>query len=173
MIEVDGFVPKSEVDTVYLSGPYYLVPDGLVGADAYAVIREVLAATDTVAIASVRSGEIQRTMMFEPKGNAMLGTVLRSTDQVRDPSDLVQSIKDIKVTKNMLDLAKHIVEARLASFDPRKLKHAAKKRRKVPDASELVRSRTGGNVINLMDALRRSYRNQKNSDQAKEPRRKA
>jgi non-homologous end joining protein Ku/predicted HicB family RNase H-like nuclease len=174
MIEVEGFVPKSGVDSVYLSNPYYLVPNGLAGDDAYAVIREVIAATGTVAIASVRAGEVERMMTLEPRGNAMLATVLRSTDEVRDPSDLVQSIRDIKVTKDMLDLAKHIVEARFAAFDPQKFKHAAKKRRKVPEKSELALFRRGGNVIDLAEALRRSLRGNKNTGQdASKPRRKA
>jgi non-homologous end joining protein Ku/predicted HicB family RNase H-like nuclease len=175
MIEIEGFVPKSGVDGVYLSNPYYLVPGGLVGDDAYAVIREVIAATDTVAIASVRAGEVERMMILEPRGNAMLATVLRSTDEVRDPSDLVRSIRDIKVTKHMLDLAKHIVEAKSASFDPRKLEHMTKKRRKGPAEPKRASSRTGGNVIDLIDALRRSYRDEKSTgrDASSEPRRKA
>jgi non-homologous end joining protein Ku/predicted HicB family RNase H-like nuclease len=174
VIEVKGFVPKSGVDSVYLSNPYYLVPDGLVGDDAYAVVREVIAATGTVAIASVRAGEAERMVTLEPRGNAMLATVLRSTDEVRDPSELVQSIRDIKVTKDMIDLAKHIVEAKSAAFDPSKFQHAAKKRRKVPEKSELTPSHAGANVIDLMDALRRSLRANKATGQdASEPRRKA
>lgn len=173
-IEIDRFVPKNGVDTVYMSSPYYLVPDGLVGEDAYAVIRETLAATNTIAVASVRAGEIEGTMTLEPRGNAMLATILRSTDKVRDPSDLLQSIRKVKITGDILDLAKHIVEAKSASFDPRKIKHISKKRRKIPDEREQARSRSGGNVIDLMDALRRSIRDKQTSNQdASVPRSKA
>jgi DNA end-binding protein Ku len=39
-IEIDEFVPRQEIDDLYLNNPYYLMPDGGVGQQAFAVIRE-------------------------------------------------------------------------------------------------------------------------------------
>ena len=52
-IEIDEFVPRREIDDLYLVRPYYIVPDGKVGHDAYAVIRETIRSLDKVAIARV------------------------------------------------------------------------------------------------------------------------
>ncbi|MDI4232908.1 toxin-antitoxin system HicB family antitoxin [Bradyrhizobium sp. 31Argb] len=172
-IEIDRFVAKNEIDPVYLSNAYYLVPE-VVGSDAFAVIREAMTATNKVALARIGGNEFEHTMAVEPHRTGMVATMLRSADQVRDPSDLFHSIRDVKVTKDMIDLAKHIVEQKAATFDPRKLKHAPKKRKKVSDQPELVLSRTRGNVIDLMDALRRSARGKSATNpDAGAPRRKA
>lgn len=173
-IEIDHFV-SNEIDRVYFSNAYYVVPDGAVGADAFAVIRETMRAVKKVALARIVGENFEYAIALEVREAGMVATLLRAADQVRDPSDLFRSVRDVKVSKDMLDLAKHIVEAMKAPFDPRKLKHAPKKRKKVSDQKpKLALSRTGGNVIDLMDALRRSVRGNKTAGQdATKPRRKA
>jgi non-homologous end joining protein Ku/predicted HicB family RNase H-like nuclease len=172
-IEIDHFV-SNEIDRVYFSNAYYLVPDGAVGADAFAVIRETMRAVKKVALARIVGENFEYAIALEVREVGLVATLLRAADQVLDPSDLFRSVRDVKVTKDMLDLAKHIVEAMKAPFDPRKL-HAPKKRKKVSDQEpKLALSRTGGNVIDLMDALRRSARSNKTTAQgASKPRRKA
>lgn len=170
VIEIEQFMSKHEIDPSYLSNSYYIVPDGFVGHDAYAVIREAMKATGKVALAWVRSSEFEYAMAVEARDNGMLATVLRAADQMRNPDDLFQSIQPVKVTKDMIELAKHIVQAKTASFDPNKLKH--RKRLKVLDEGPV--SGSSGNVINLMDALRRSIRPKPTPDHDKAaPRRKA
>jgi non-homologous end joining protein Ku/predicted HicB family RNase H-like nuclease len=171
VIEIERFVAKSEIDRVYFSNCYFLVPDGVVGHDAYAVIRETIAATNTVALARID----ERVVAIEPRGTGMVATTLWSADQVRDPSDLFQSVQAIKVSKDMIDLATHIVQAKAGPFDPRKLGQGPKKRKNASDEQpKLPFSRARGNVIDLMDALRRSTSNKKDAVQdAGAPRRKA
>lgn len=170
-IEIEHFVAKNEIDSIYFSNSYFLVPDGAVGHDAFAVIRATIAATKTVAIARV--GE--HTIAIEPRGPGMVATIVRSADQVRDPSELFRSIQNIKISKDMIDLATHIVDQKMAPFDPHKLGSAAKKRKKTSmKQPELPLVRTGGNVIDLMDALRRSTRRKRTANQdTGAPRRKA
>src|SRR3979490_1217169 len=50
-IDIDEFVPRSEIDDLYLVRPHYIVPDGKVGYDAYAVIRETIRSLDKVPLA--------------------------------------------------------------------------------------------------------------------------
>lgn len=168
-IEIESFVKSNEIEREYCAASYYLVPQGAVGHDAYAVIREVMAATKFTAIASL--GE--HTLALEPRGVGLVATLLRNTDQVRDPSELFQSIADVKITKDMLDLATHIVMARTAAFDPAKLKAAPKKRRKIVEKQSKLSLPRGDNVIDLMEALRRSNRQSTPDRESGAPRRKA
>lgn len=171
VIEIERFVAKNEIDPVYLSNSYFLVPDGVVGHDAYAVIRETIAATKTVGLARV--GE--HAIAIEPRATGMVATILRKVDQVRDPSDLFQQIQNVKVTEDMIDLAKHIVQSMTTTFDPHKFGQVRKKREKAPEKEpKRPRFRAGGNVIDLMEALRRSIRRERPTKRnAGAPRRKA
>jgi len=117
-IEIDEFVPKTDIDNRYLIRPYYLVPDGKVGHDAFAVIRETIRTMDKVAIGRVVLTNREHIVALEPLGKGLMGTLLRYPYEVRNEKDYFDDIQDVKVTKDMLDLAKHIVEQKSASFEP-------------------------------------------------------
>jgi DNA end-binding protein Ku len=170
-IEIDEFVPKSDIDSRYLIRPYYLVPDGKVGHDAFAVIRETIRSMNKVAIGRVVLTNREHIIALEPLGKGLMGTLLRYPYEVRNETEYFDDIQDVKVTKDMLDLAKHIVEQKSAAFEPDNFEdhyEAAlielinQKRSGVPIAAKAA-PKTGGNVINLMDALKRSLSNEKQS----------
>jgi DNA end-binding protein Ku len=163
-IEIDEFVPKADIDNRYLIRPYYLVPDGKVGHDAFAVIRETIRAMNKVAIGRLVLTNREHIIALEPLSKGLMGTLLRYPYEVRSEKDYFDDIQDVKVTKDMLDLAKHIVEQKSASFEPENFEdhyEAAlidlinNKRSGVRVAAKPA-PRAGGNVINLMDALKRS-----------------
>jgi DNA end-binding protein Ku len=163
-IEIDEFVPRADIDSRYSIRPYYLVPDGKVGHDAFAVIRETIRTMDKVAIGRVVLTNREHIVALEPLGKGLMGTLLRYPYEVRDEKDYFGDIQDVKVTKDMLDLAKHIVEQKSASFEPDHFEdhyEAAlidlinKKRSGVRIAAKAA-PKSSGNVINLMDALKRS-----------------
>jgi DNA end-binding protein Ku len=167
-IEIDEFVPKSDIDNRYLIRPYYLVPDGKVGHDAFAVIRETIRTMDKVAVGRVVLTNREHIVALEPLGKGLMGTLLRYPYEVRDEKDYFDDIQDVKVTKDMLDLAKHIVEQKSASFEPDNFEDhyetalidlINKKRSGVPIAAKAA-PKSSGNVINLMDALKRSLTNE-------------
>jgi DNA end-binding protein Ku len=167
-IEIDEFVPKADIDNRYLIRPYYLVPDGKVGHDAFAVIRETIRAMDKVAIGRLVLTNREHIIALEPLGKGLMGTLLRYPYEVRNEKDYFDDIQDVKVTKDMLDLAKHIVEQKSGSFEPENFEdhyEAAlidlinQKRSGVRVATKQAPN-TGGNVINLMDALKRSLTNE-------------
>ncbi|MGJ5135447.1 MULTISPECIES: Ku protein [unclassified Bradyrhizobium] len=163
-IEIDEFVPRTDIDSRYLIRPYYLVPDGKVGHDAFAVIRETIRSMDKVAIGRVVLTNREHIIALEPLGKGLMGTLLRYPYEVRNEEEYFDDIQDVKITSDMLDLAKHIVEKKSADFQPENFEdhyEAAlielinKKRSGVTIAAKAA-PKSSGNVINLMDALKRS-----------------
>ena len=119
-IEIDEFVPRSEIDDLYLVRPYYIVPDGKAGHDAFAVIRETIRALDQVAIGRVVLTNREHIIALEARDKGLMGMLLRYPYEVRDAAEYFDDIQDVKITKDMLDLAKHIVETKAGHFEPAK-----------------------------------------------------
>ena len=162
-IEIDEFVPRSEIDDLYLVRPYYIVPDGKVGHDAFAVIRETIRSLDKVALARVVLTNREHVIALEARDKGLVGMLLRYPYEVRDAAEYFDDIQDVKITKDMLDLAKHIVEKKSGHFEPERFEDhyetaltelLVKKQNGLPIAA--VKKPAPGNVINLMDALRQS-----------------
>jgi DNA end-binding protein Ku len=179
-IEIDEFVPRSDIDNRYLIRPYYLVPDGKVGHDAFAVIRETIRSMDKVAIGRIVLTNREHIIALEPLDKGLMGTLLRYPYEVRNEQEYFDDIQDVKITKDMLDLAKHIVEKKSADFEPENFEdhyEAAlvelinKKRAGVQIAPKAV-PKTTGNVISLMDALKRSLSNEAAAPAAAAPKAK-
>lgn len=170
-IEIDEFVPKADIDSRYLIRPYYLVPDGKVGHDAFAVIRETIRSMDKVAIGRVVLTNREHIIALEPLESGLMGTLLRYPYEVRSEKEYFDDIQDVKLTKDMLDLAKHIVEKKSGAFEPELFEDhyetalidlINKKRAGAPIAAKAT-PKAGGNVINLMDALKKSLANEKDA----------
>src|SRR6202165_5453679 len=117
-IEIDEFVPKTDIDNRYLIRPYYLVPDGKGGHDAFSVTREPIRSMNKVAIGRVVLTNREHIIALEPLDKGLMGTLLRYPYEVRSEKDYFDDVQDVKVTKDMLDLAKHIVEKKSGSFEP-------------------------------------------------------
>jgi DNA end-binding protein Ku len=164
-IDIDRFVPKSEIDELYIAKPYYIVPDGKVGHDAFAVIRETIRATNKVALGRLVLTNREHVVALEPRDNGLMGLLLRYPYEVRKPAEYFDGIQDVKITKDMLALAKHIVEQKSGHFDPSRFEdryEAAlieiieKKQKGLPIAKQ--KRPAGGNVVDLMQALRESIK---------------
>jgi DNA end-binding protein Ku len=162
-IEIDEFVDRTEIDPRYLIRPYYLCPDGKVGHDAFAVIRETIREMNKVAIGRVVLTNREHIIALDPLDKGLMGTLLRYPYEVRSEKEYFDEIQDVKVTKDMLDLAKHIVNQKAGHFEPDKFEDQyetalldlinQKRAGKTVTAKERLR---GENVVNLMDALRKS-----------------
>jgi DNA end-binding protein Ku len=162
-IEIDDFVPMSDVDRIFLDESYYLVPQDDVAQEAFAVIREAMRKEDLAGLARVVVYRRERLLLLRPRGKGLLATTLRYKNEVRDEKNYFDDIPNIKVPADMLKLATHILETKKAKFDPSKFEDRyetalldlikAKRAGKKPVA---VAEPKPSNVINLMDALRKS-----------------
>ena len=162
-IEIDEFVDKADIDPRYLIRPYYLRPDGKVGHDAFAVIRETIKEMNKVAIGRLVLTNREHIIALEALDKGLVGTLLRYPYEVRSEAEYFDEIEDIEVTKDMLDLAKHIVEKKSGRFEPEKFEDHYE-----TALVDLINSKRSGkpivpkerprgeNVVDLMDALRKS-----------------
>jgi len=76
-IDIDQFVPRSEIDERYIDSPYYIVPDGQVGQDAFAVIRDTIGKMNMVALGRVELTRREHVIALEPRDRGLLGLTLR------------------------------------------------------------------------------------------------
>jgi DNA end-binding protein Ku len=164
-LEIEEFVPKKDIDELYLRDPYYIVPDGDVGQQAFAVIRDAIRKEGMVALGKVVFTTREHIIALEPRDNGMVGTTLRYPYEVREAKDYFDVIEEEKVPKDMLDLAVHIVETKKGKFEPEKfedeyenaLKELLRKKQK-GERIERPKEPSRTNVVNLMDALRQSVK---------------
>jgi Ku protein len=163
-LEIDDFVSAEEIDERYLDKPYYVAPNGKAGADAFLVIRDAMKRKDKVALARVVLANREHVIALKPLGKGLLGTTLRYPYELRDEDDYFGDIPSPKVSKDMVDLAAHILDTKASKFDPQKFKDkyetalkalvkrkAAGKTIEAPEEKE-----EESNVIDLMDALKQS-----------------
>jgi len=162
-IEIDEFVPKSEIDDLYHIRPYYIAPDGKVGQDAFVVIRNIIQQMNMIALGRVVLTSREHIIAMEPRGKGLMGPLLRYPYEVRDEKDYFDDIPDLKLGKDMMDLAKHIVVTKSGHFEPDKFDdhYEAALRELIEKKSkgikiEAPKERASSKIINLMDALRRS-----------------
>src|SRR4051812_36266504 len=173
-IDIDSFVPREEVDKRYFNHPYYIAPDGKAGIDAFAVIRDAMKDKDRVALARIVLSSREHVIAIEPLGKGLLGTTLRYPYELRDEDDYFDDIKNPKISKDMIELASHILDSKAAHFDPSKFKDEYEDalktlvNRKAAGKSVKVveREETSDNVINLMDALRQSLKGKASAKRA-------
>jgi len=165
-IGIESFVPKDEIDKRYLNHPYYIVPDGKAAIDAFTVVRDAMKDQDRVALARIVLTNREHVMTIEPFGKGLLGTTLRYPYELRDAEDYFDDIKSPKISKDMIELASHILDTKAAHFDPSEFKDeyedALKKLVKRKAAGKPIKAagpeERPSNVINLMDALKQSLK---------------
>lgn len=170
-IEIDEFVPRKEIDELYFANPYYLVPDGEAGAQAFAVIRDAIEEEGMMALGRVVFTSREHVIALEARGKGIMGITVRYPYEVRDEKVYFGDIPSERVSKDMLDLAKHIIKTKTAHFKPDKfedryedaLKELLRKKDK-GEKIEAPHALKSDNVINLMDALRQSVKGEGKSN---------
>jgi DNA end-binding protein Ku len=163
-LEIERFVDASTIDRLYWNDPYFLVPQGNDGLDAYAVIREAMAQEDRIALGRVVMHTRERLMAIEPRGKGLLAYTLRMANEVANPATMFDDIPNAKVDARMIDIAQKIIEQQEGPFEPQTFKD-----RYEEALRELIRRKEHGeapvtaepappasNVVSLMDALQKS-----------------
>jgi DNA end-binding protein Ku len=165
-IEIDRFVPATQIDKRFYDTPYYVTPNDSVGQEAFAVIRDAMKGKGMVALGRVVMAKRERVIALEPSGKGLLGTTLRYAYEVRKADDLFDEIDDIKVAGEMLKLAEHILDTKKGDFEPAAftdryeealVEFLRKKQARIP-VKKTKETEAPRNVINLMDALRKSVK---------------
>ena len=177
-IEIDQFVPFTQIDRRYYDQPYYIVPNDEVGVEAFAVIREAMVGKGVAALGHVVMSKRERVIALEPHGKGLIGTTLHYAYEVRKADDYFGDIPDVKIAPDMLKLAQHIVDEKAGECEPESfvdhyeqavVEILRKKQANIPLKKSAERSTAPKNVINLMDALRRSVANEKAAPKAARP----
>jgi DNA end-binding protein Ku len=116
-LEVEAFIPCSDVDDVYFDKPYYLTPDKM-GTDAFAALRDGMRESKVAAIARTVLFRRMRTVLIRPHGKGLIATTLNYDYEVRSSKKAFEDMPKIKIQGEMLDLAKHIISTKKGDFDP-------------------------------------------------------
>ena len=164
VIEINSFVPRSQIDQRYLDSPYYIAPNEPVGQEAFAVIREAMRGKAMVALGRLVLSKRERVVALEPHGKGLLATTLRYPYEIRNAEDYFCDLPDIAIDTDMLALAEQILDGKAGNFEPaafrdryeeKLLAHIkAKQVGAVPERKQPTA--VPHRVINLMEALRRS-----------------
>jgi DNA end-binding protein Ku len=178
-IEIDSFVPRAQIDERYLDSPYYIIPNDQVGQEAFAVIRDAMRGKAMVALARVVLAKRERVIMLQPWDKGLMGTTLRYPYELRDAKEYFDDLPNVKVAPDMLKLAEHILKTKEADFDPAEFVDHYEEA-----VLEMLRKKQAGvatpkgkaveqspNVINLMDALKKSLAADKGARPQAQPKR--
>ncbi|MDE1149862.1 MAG: Ku protein [Azospirillaceae bacterium] len=167
-IDIEMFVPHDAVEWIWYDTPHYLTPADKVGAEAFSVIRDAMAATGKVGISRLVMYRRERAVMLEPHGAGIVVWTLRYGDEVRDPAGYFGGIGEEKPEGKLLSLVKTLIEERTTGWDPAMVTDpvqdrlldiiaAKKKGRKRPAKAKVAKAdEAPSNVINIMDALKKS-----------------
>ena len=163
-LDIERFVDVSEIDRLYWNAPYYLTPDGKMAVEAFGVIREAMQRSGKLALGRVVLHQRERLMALEPRGNGIVAYSLRTYDEVRPPQDYFAAIPDAKPDQKMVDIAERIIEQLEGPFDPTQfedryeeaLKALIAEKQKGHKVEKVKEADDTTNVVDLMDALRRS-----------------
>jgi DNA end-binding protein Ku len=166
-IDIDVFVPRESIPWIYLDSPYFLIPDGAVGEEAFAVIREAMAATDMVGISRLVLGQRERAVMLQPRDKGIIAWTLRYGDEVRKPEAYFNEIPDIKSDPAVMKLAGQLMAQKTRKWSPDMVKDPVQehllKLIETKKSRVVRRASTGkpagpakNNVVNIFDALRQS-----------------
>ena len=141
-IDIDSFVPRSEIDDRYLDSPYYIAPTDKVGQEAFSVIRDAMREKKMVGLGRVVLTRREHVVMLEPFDKGLLATTLRYPYEVRDQADYFEDIPDLKLPAEMKKLAAHIVDTKAGHFDPKKFEDHYEKA-----LVELLKSKQAGRPV--------------------------
>jgi DNA end-binding protein Ku len=176
-IDIDRFVAEDEIDRLYWNDPYFLAPDGKLAVEAYTVIREAMRKSSRIALGRVVMHTRERLLAIEPRDNGMIAWSLRTHDEVRDPKEAFEDIPNTKADPKMVEIAAKIIEQQEGPFEPAKfndryedaLRALIKQKEKGAGRKVTVEEPQGAEVIDLMEALRKSLGAKAKAAPAKKP----
>jgi len=163
-IDIERFVDESDIDRLYWNDPYFLAPDGDMAVEAFSVIRQAMEGAGKVALGRLVMHQRERVLALEPRDRGILAYTIRSRTEVRDPAEVFGHIPATRPDAKMVAIAEKIIEQLEGPFDPSAfndryedaLRKLIREKEKTPRAVATVEAPKEAEVIDLMDALRRS-----------------
>ncbi|MGR9438719.1 non-homologous end joining protein Ku (plasmid) [Rhizobium leguminosarum] len=178
-IDIDKFVPAESIEWVYLEKPHYLMPDDPVGHEAFAVIRDAMASDKVVGVSKLVIGRRERAVVLEPRGEGIVLWTLRFGDEVRPEESYFEGI-DEEADPELIPLVQQLIKQKTSRWssdmvsDPIQeslLKIIAEKKRALKPAKKAAKGKPdatqGSNVVNIMDALKKSVAAELKSSKAR------
>lgn len=166
-IAVEEFVPAEQVDPIMLARTYYLEPEKT-AAKPYALLREALATTDRMAVVKVALRQRETMAVLRVRGNVICLQTLLWPDEVRE-ADFPILDADVAVRPQEAKMAASLVESLASDFDPSDFEDSYQAALEALIEAKVTSGRTvsvpsvageeraeGGEVVDLLSALRRS-----------------
>ena len=169
-LELTQFVDAHEIDVLYYEKPYFVVPADDLAEEAFVVLREALKRTKKVGLGQLAMRGREYVVSLKPCGRGLVLETLRYADEVHKAQGYFRDIPDIKPDPELLDLAETLIGKKAAKFDPATFhdryvdalkgliarKQKQKGNRKIIDDKDDGGDPRGGNVVDLMAALKKS-----------------
>lgn len=170
-LDLVQFVKQGEIDPLWFDRPYYVVADDELAEEGYRVLRDALRESSKVGIGQFVMRGREHIATLKPCGDGLLLETLRFADEVRSASPYFTQINDEEPDEELLSLAAELIERKSAPFDPKEFKDRyteevrnlidAKAKRRKPVEVEEENTSGGAQVIDLVEALKRSVRGDK------------
>jgi DNA end-binding protein Ku len=163
-IDLSRFVDLSDIDPIYFDKPYFVAPDGDIATEAFVTIRDALKAAGKVALGKIVLAKRERVVAIQACGNGMLLETLRWADEVREAGAYFEDIENVTVSADQVEMAEALIRARSGPFEPETfvdsyqtaLRELIQAKLKGKEPAFTKPKQPKSNVINLMDALKRS-----------------
>jgi DNA end-binding protein Ku len=163
-LEIEKFVDAGTIDRLYWDSPYILVPQDDSSAEAYGVIQEAMRRTNRIALGRVAMHGRERLMAIEARDAGLLATSLRMRDEVRNTAGALEVVPHGKPDKQMIAIAEQIIAQKEGEFNPEEftdryedaLRALIEEKKRGHKIVQSKKPEDVGNVVDLMEALKRS-----------------
>ncbi|MBX3518463.1 MAG: Ku protein [Xanthobacteraceae bacterium] len=179
-IDLVQFVGENEIDPIYFENSYFIAPeDDEDGQEAYVVLREALKKEKKIGLGQIVIRGKGAIVAVRAEGKGLLLQTLHYADEVQKADQFYQDVPAKKPDSEMISLASELIEKKTKKFDPKEfhdkytdaLKELIEAKQEKRAPRQIEEAELPSNVINLMDALKRSVG--KKGESAKEEKKPA
>jgi DNA end-binding protein Ku len=170
-IDMVQFCDAKDIDPRYYERPYYIVPKDEVAAEGYLVIREALRKSGRIGLAQITMHGREHLAAIAPvEKRGLLLNVIRYENELRKADKYFSDLEGVKVDPQLVDLATELINRNTSAFNPKRFKdtYATELRQLVEDKAKgkrievpKIEPARASNVVNLMDALKKSLGKEK------------
>ena len=163
-ISVEKFVPREQIEPMWLEKSYYLEPDAA-AAKPYALLREALKEADRVAVVTVSLRSRMTTAVLRVRDDVIVMQTMMWPDEIRSPDFAGLDAADLDVKPQELQMARMLVETLAGDYDPDEFEDDYQEALEALVRAKLEggevkqvekKESTGGEVVDLLAALQKS-----------------